>query len=251
MKLNYRDRIILGVLLALVLLLGGFFLLIKPANEDIKTNKATLSTLEQSKAEVDTKIAEIPGIKTDITESYNKGIGFTETFVDFNNFNNPRKLDQYMQSFAEENEVKIMTLSAESMTEGGLEYYYFAPSFVAEEMRSQADINGTDAEYIAQEKAESDALSDRTEEEVIQAKYTIQVTGEEKENIWNYMAALEEQDETILINSVALQNIVLKEIEEEETAEEEDEEEKLPTATFTITLYSVYVMDEPNLEMAN
>lgn len=248
MKLNYRDRIVIGVLLALVLLLGGFFLLIKPANEDIKSNKAELSTLESSQAEVDKQIAEIPGIKDDITESYNNGIKYTETFVDYNNFNNPRKLDQYMQSFATDSKVKIMSLVADTMTESTLSYYYFTPTFVAEEMLKQADINGSQAKLTAESKAESDSLADRTSENVIQAKYTITVTGEEKEDIWNYMKAIEEQEETILINSVTLQNIVLK---EDKNAEPEDEEEEkpLPTAVFEVTLYSVYEMDEPNLEM--
>ncbi len=250
MKLNYRDRIIIGVLLALVLLLGGFFLLVKPTNEDIKTNKATLSTLEQSKAEVDAKRAEIPGLKTDIKESYQRGIKLTETFVDYNNFNNPRKLDQYMQDFATENEVKIMSLQADEMSSESLSYYYFTPTFVADEMLKQADINGAQAAINAEEMAESNALADRTAENVIQANYTITVTAEEKENIWNYMKALEEQEETILIKSVALQNIVLKE-NENASEEEEGEKELVPGATFNITLYSVYQMDEPNVEMSN
>ena len=250
MKLNNRDRIIIGVLLALVLLLGGFFLLVKPTNEDIKTNKATLSTLEQSKAEVDAKRAEIPGLKTDIKESYQRGIKLTETFVDYNNFNNPRKFDQYMQDFATENEVKIMSLQADEMSSAALGYYYFTPSFVADEMLNQADINGAQAAINAKEMAESNALADRTAENVIQANYTITVTAEEKENIWNYMKALEEQEETILIKSVALQNIVLKE-NENASEDEEGEEELVPGATFNITLYSVYQMDEPNVEMSN
>ena len=46
MKLNYRDLVILGILLALAILIAGFFLLIKPKNEEIKTNKETLAQLE-------------------------------------------------------------------------------------------------------------------------------------------------------------------------------------------------------------
>ena len=153
-----------------------------------------------------------------------------------------------MQSFATDSKVKIMSLVADTMTESTLSYYYFTPTFVAEEMLKQADINGSQAKLTAESKAESDSLADRTAENVIQAKYTITVTGEEKEDIWNYMKAIEEQEETILINSVTLQNIVLK---EDKNAEPEDEEEEkpLPTAVFEVTLYSVYEMDEPNLEM--
>lgn len=251
MKLNYRDRIIIGVLLAVVILLIGFLTFIKSENQSIKDNKATLSTLESSKAEVESKLDEIPGIKDDITAAYNKGIEYTETFVDYNSFYNGRKFDQYMQSFAEECEVKIMSLSVGEMSEGSLAYYYFSPSFVADGMRSELDINGNYAATKAKESEESDALSERTAENVIQATYTITVTAEEQENIWKYLETLEKQEETMLINSVALQNIVLKEDKDAEPLTEEEKEKTLPGATFTITLYSVVRMDEPNLEMEN
>ena len=231
MKLNYRDKVILGVLLALVLLIAGFFLLIKPRNEDIKTGK----------------IAEIPGIKDDITKSYNEASALAGDFVDYNSIYNARKVDQYMQKFAEENEVKVSTLAAGDLETGTLEYYYFTPSFVGEDMLNQADINGVHQKSIAEEKAESASLSERTAEPSLQAQYTINVSGE-KENIWNYMKAIEEQKETIIINSVGLTDIEIK--EREDATPTDEEEEKVPTAQFTITLYSVYEMDEPNLEMA-
>ena len=71
MKLNYRDAVILGIVLALAVLLAGFFFAIKPKNDDIKSNKASLETLEQERAQVDAKIAEIEPLKTDITQLYN------------------------------------------------------------------------------------------------------------------------------------------------------------------------------------
>lgn len=247
MKLNYRDKVILGVLLALVLLIAGFFLLIKPTNEDIKTNKAALADLEKQRDEVDEKIAEIPGIKDDITKSYNEAAALTDDFVDYNSIFNSRKVDQYMQSFAVDNKVKVTTLTTADMKAAALGYYYFTPTIIGEDILAQADINGNYTAANNEDKAESDALSARTSESVLQAQYSITVTGE-KEDIWNYMKALEEQKETILINSVNLTNLEIK--EKEDNKPTDDEEEKIPTAQFVITLYSVYEMDAPNLEMA-
>ncbi len=247
MKITYRDRIIIGVLLAISLLLAGFFLLIKPQIDDMKSNKERLSAVQSSQAEVDKKIAEIDDIKDDINKSYDKGIGFTETFVDYNSFYTQTKLDQYMQNFAEESEVKILDLSAGEMTENTLDYYYFTPKIVGEDSLKKADINGAQQALLNQDKAESDSLSDRTAENVIQAEYKITVEAEEKENIWKYMELLEQQEETILINTVQLKNIEIKEREDAEA--DEEEEELLPTATFIVTLYSVFEMDQPYLEM--
>lgn len=247
MKITYRDRIIIGVLLAISLLLAGFFLLIKPQIDDMKANKEKLSNVQSSQAEVDKKIAEIDGIKEDINESYDRGIGFTKTFVDYNSFYTQTKLDQYMQNFAEEAEVKILDLSAGEMDESTLDYYYFTPKIVGEESMKNADINGAQQKLWSEDTAESDSLSERTAENVVQAEYKITVEAEEKENIWKYMEILEQQEETILIKTVQLKNIEIKERKDAEV--DEEEEELLPTATFIVTLYSVFEMDEPYLEM--
>lgn len=51
MKLNYRDKVILAVVLALIVLIGGFFGLIKPKSNEIKENKATLAARQAEKAD--------------------------------------------------------------------------------------------------------------------------------------------------------------------------------------------------------
>ena len=106
MKLNYRDKIILGVLLAVVILLLGFFLLIKPKKADIESDKATLTQVQQQKDEIDAKIAEIKPLQKQIKETYDDTTKLTGDFVAYNDINNPRKIDQYMQHFCEDCEVK-------------------------------------------------------------------------------------------------------------------------------------------------
>ncbi|MCM1132334.1 MAG: hypothetical protein NC340_02575 [Ruminococcus flavefaciens] len=245
MKLNYRDLVILGILLALAILIAGFFLLIKPKNEEIKSNKATLADLETQKAEVDGLVAEIEPLKENITDVYNDTTKLTENFVDYNSIFNARKLDQYMQHFAEECEVKIMNLSAMDLSTGTLSYYYFTPSFLAEDQLSQADLNGDYQDANNSARTESDTIAARTQESVLLGQYSISVTAEDKQNIWDYMTAIEEQDETIIINSVTLGNIEIKEVPGD--SKDDDEDVAQPTAQFVISLYSVYDLAQPNL----
>ncbi len=250
MKLNYRDLVILGILLALAILIAGFFLLIKPKNEEIKTNKETLAQLETEKAEVDSKLAEIEPLKQSITDVCNDTNKLSEVFVNPDDILNARKVDQYMQHFAEDCEVKVMNLNTNDLGTGTLNYYYFTPTFLAPDQLAQADLNGEKTAENAEIAAESVAISARTQEEVLVAQYSISVTAEDKENIWNYLKAIEEQDETIIINSVSLSNLEIKEKEETASAGEGDEEEKpLPTAQFVISIYSVYELAQPDLEM--
>lgn len=249
MKLNYRDRVIIGVLLALALLLAGFFLLIKPEIDDNKSLKETRATVQQEKDAVEAKIAEIPEIKQDITDSYNESLGYTENFVDYNSMYGGHKIDQYLQNFATEAEVKIISLSVENPEAEALDYYYFKNELPDEDMYAQSDVNGDLAEMQAKNNAESNSLENRNVEDIIQGSYEITVTTETKEELWKYMQVLEEQKETILIRNVRIIDLDLKEREDSE--ENEEEEEKKPSATFEITLFSVFEMQEPNVEKAN
>lgn len=251
MKLNYRDLVILGVLLGLAILIAGFFLLIKPKNEEIKTNKAELAQLETDKAEIDGKIAQIDSIKENITKVCNDTNTLSEVFVNSEDILNARKVDQYMQHFAEECDVKVMNLNTADLGTGALSYYYFTPTFVAEDQLAQADLNGERLAENAAAKLESLAISARTQENVLAAQYSISVTAEDKENIWNYMKAIEEQEETIIINSVALGNIEIKEKPKTSSSNNDEETQVLPTAQFVISIYSVYDLSQPNLEMQN
>lgn len=247
MKLNYRDKVILGILLAIVILLLGFFLLIKKTNQEIKDNKAILAEVQQQKDEIDAKIAEIKPLKENIKSTYDETTKLTADFVQYNDIYNARKVDQYMQHFAEENEVKIKTLSAGELATGGLSYYYLTPKFVAEDQLSQADLNGDRQAANDEKKAESVALAARTQETVLTANYNITVEGE-KEKIFDYLKAIEEQDKTIIIKTVTLTNVPIGEKAEQKLKKESEGTEKKASAVLSIALYSVYDLSEPNLE---
>lgn len=245
MKLNYRDKVVLGILLAIIILVAGFFALIKPKMKEIKANQVTLAEREKEKAEIEKKIAEIKPLQDDITTMYNQTNEIVKVFIDDEKIDDARKVDQYMQHFAEDNKVKVKVLNASGISVGPLNYYYFSKAFPGDAILAQADLNGERlAEHLKQQE-EAIALSARTSENVLQAQYSIQVEGE-KENVWNYLKALEEQKETMIINSVNLTNIEIKEKDRANMTEEEKAEKK-PAAQIVITLYSLYELSEPNL----
>jgi Tfp pilus assembly protein PilO len=248
MKLNYRDKVILGILLAIVILLLGFFLLIKKTNQEIKDNKAILAEVQQQKDEIDAKIAEIKPLKTKIKATYDETTKLTDDFVAYNDIYNARKADQYMQHFAEDSEVKIKTLSVSDLTVGQLSYYYLKHSVLAEDQLTQADLNGDRQAANEDLKAEANALAARTQESVLVSNYSVTVEGD-KEKIFDYLKAIEEQDKTIIINSVSLTNVPIGEKAEQKLRESaEGGEIPKATANLTISLYSVYDLSEPNLE---
>lgn len=204
MKLNYRDKVILGVLLAIVILIAGFVGLVKPKNEEIKTDEATLATKQQEQADLEARIAKIEPLKKNINDTYEETGKLTADFIPLDDIDNPRKLDQYMQHYAEECGVRIDNLEVSVPRETTLDYYYTKiEEMPASDLLNSADLNGDYAEAQNKILAESTALSQRNVETVIQTQYGIRVTGT-KEALWNYMKAVEELKKSMLINQVSI-----------------------------------------------
>lgn len=62
LKLSYRDKVIFIVVMVILVLVAGFFLLIKPKYEQVNAAKETLAAKQQEKTDIDTKIATLPDI---------------------------------------------------------------------------------------------------------------------------------------------------------------------------------------------
>lgn len=269
MKLNYRDKIILAIVLAIAILLAGFFVLIKPKTQDIKSHKATLSERQDKKAEIERDIAKIEPLKEKIHETYVETNKLAEIFVPLSDINHPLLLDEYMQKFADENNVEIKTLELASPKVGALKYYYLPYEDIGVDLRSAADVNGDLQKQVDEESAEATALSQRTVESLFLTQYGLSINGK-KEDIWNYLKAIEDYDKAVVINSVEISDYSFgKDAAEKEgtqvtstpsEGEEGEEGEETAAATtsteitdtsdakIVISLYSVYNMSEPNTE---
>ena len=242
MKLNYRDAVILGALLAVVILIAGFVGLVKPKNQDIKDDTALLETKESERAEVEDRIAQIEPLKKEITQIHDDTNAITANFVKPEEIMDAKLFDQYMQHFEEECDVKVKTLSAGELSTSTISFYYFTPSIVGEDLIAAADLNGEIQAEIDKEFEESNAVSQRNPQETFSAQYGISVTGK-KENIWKYMQTIEEQDKTIIINSLTLPQIFEKDSDGKEFDESQDID-----VTFVVTVYSLYDLADPDLE---
>ncbi len=282
MKLNYRDKVILGIILAVIILIVGFVLLIKPKNEDIKMDKATLATKQEEQADLEARIAKIEPLKDNINETYEETAKLTADFIPLGDVNTVTKLDKYMQYYAEESGVRIDNLEVTSPKEASLDYYYDDDtSVLASDMLSMADLNGEYSEAQNELLAESTALSQRNVETVVQTQYGVKVTGT-KEALWAYLQAVKDLEKTMIVNQVSItdysfgadsaeensQQTPAEETVTDENAEQPvdnnaDAETPVPAQApetitidnsntssiqIVISLYSVYDMPKPNTE---
>jgi Tfp pilus assembly protein PilO len=268
MKLNYRDKVILGIVLAIAILLGGYFALIKPKNEDIKTNKSTLEGLEKTEREYKQRIAQIDPLKEEIGTIVDDTNKITKHFVPIEDVNNPVKLDRYMQHFAVENNVRITNLAVGDIGDDSISYYFIdASKDIGSGLREFADINGDYQKVVDNSKAESVALAERESGSVLKTDYGITATGT-RDDLFKFMSAIEEQDKTIIIKSVDYQ---LKQVEDETDDDSEHEPEtnadgeelEIPTfsedekkiygdseieMSIVISIYSVYDLPQLNVD---
>ncbi len=245
MKLNYRDKVILGIVLAVAILLGGFFGLVRPKSKKIKDHEATLATKEEERDQVQSKLDQIEPLKKKINEIYDNTTDMTDDFVDLDNISDEHLVDMYMQHFAEESEVEIKVLNVEPVDDMDLEYYYFETDVVGQNLIDGADLNGDMQAGLDASMAEQTALEERNVESVVATSYAIQVVGN-REQIWAYMKALAEQDETILINSVEIGDYRFGSDPDNDVVAKEGED--ISNVEFVVTLYSVFDMAKPNTD---
>jgi preprotein translocase subunit YajC len=264
MKLNYRDKIIAAILIAITILLVGFFALIKPKYKDIKAHQKNLKEVQKTEADIRAQIAEIPDLKSAILKIHEDTSVITAKFVPINDVQNPVVIDKYMQKFAEETKVKLLKVELKEAKLTPIEYYYNSVNDNFADMRKSADIDGSLGKAYAEQTAESTAVSQRAKESVMQTQYGINIHGTKK-NVWAYLAALEKFDKTLTVNSVTITdysfgknaaeaaNISIPDSKDadEETVVEGGENGKISNASdvrIVVTLYSVYEMAKPNVD---
>lgn len=206
MKLNYRDKVILGILLAVVIAIAGFVGLIKPKNEEIKEDEALLIEKQEEQADLEARIARIEPLKNNIDDTYEETSKLIEDFIPLSEIDTAMEVDQYMQHYAEECGVRIDNLEISANKESTIDYYYLeSDGMPSQNMRDLADLNGDYAEQDAKDNAESNSLSQRNVETIIQSQYGVKVTGT-REALWNYLKAIEDLKKTVIVNQVRIED---------------------------------------------
>ena len=256
MKLNYRDKVILGIVLAVAIVIAGYFALIKPKNEQIKNDSETLDSLEETEKDYKQRIAQIDPLKTTINEIVSDTNKITSNFVEKEKINNPVLLDRYMQKFAVDNEVRLTSLAVGDMTESPINYYYMEGSDIGSGLRALADINGDYQKEVDKKNAEPNQLSARPVTNALTSQYGIEFKCT-KENLWKFMDKIADYDKTVIINSVSYTRAKKdedgnqpaegqnnKDDSENQRIEPEDEIE----GKMIISLYSVYDLPQVKVD---
>ena len=239
MKLNYRDRMILLGVIAVAIILIGIFALIRPKINDIKSDNAKLDEVKAQWSEIESKINEIEPLQKSIKDTYSDSIKICGNFVEKEKVDSTTKLDKMMQAYIDECNLEIQTLDLAEQSISQLNYYYYTPPVLTSTMFDAADVNGNFAAERALERAESTALSERTAESVIVARYGFTAKGN-KEDIWSFMEKIDSLKTAVLIESVNIDDYTF--------GEDDPASDGRAVVTMIVDVYSVFEMDEPVVE---
>ena len=200
MKLNYREKVFLAIFLSVIILVAGFFALIKPKGKEIDANKKRLETLQVQEKEIKAKINQIDILKDTITEKRDETNKIVKNFVDIELIDTPVKLDRYMEDIANKCQLRVTELAFGNTSQSPIEYYYNKNDDIASALRQSADLSGALQEKYDENNAESIQLSQRNVESILQTQYSIKCYGSLK-NIYKYMEEIAKFNDAIIIDS--------------------------------------------------
>jgi|GEM_PF-5365402 len=201
MKMNYRDRIIAMVFLSVVILVAGFFLLVKPQIDEIPVNKEERTRVSDEWDGIKRKIDAIPGLKDTINKSYDEAIALTKIFVPENSYPDSYMLDKEFQAIADRTNADIAGLEVSAPKTSVLSYYFNPASILTIPMTDVADINGDKALERAKDLTETAVMTARKAETVFTQQYGVKIFGN-REEIWDYISEIKKLNKAIIIKSV-------------------------------------------------
>lgn len=237
MKMSYRDRMILLIVIVIALILVGIFLIVKPTTTKISENKATLSTVEAEQDRINGIIEQIPKLEEAIKSEYNESKTFAENFTDSRA---TYEADQFIQEYFNNNSVKIVNLTANESVAEPIEFYSYAPNVVTYPLLEAADLNGDIAIETAEKLKTSTVLTGLEAQEVEMYSLEIQFNGK-KDNIFKLIDDLKSVDKNIIITDLSIDDYTFGENATEAS------EKGFSNGTMIVKFYVLETISEPNL----
>lgn len=253
-EMSYRDKMILLIISAIIILAVGFFALVKPKYTALKADKVLY---EDTKAEWDgleQKINAIPDLKDAVTKDYKDAKVVADIFVNeafqpvndtFENAKANYVLDQYIQPILDATELKVNNVDFSGITSGVIAYYYNTPDVLTYSLLENADINGEYAEQVTELLAASTYFSEQTTADVMTNSISLSTQGT-KEQLMAFLKAIEEEENAVNITSVEIEDYSFGEGQTQTV----EEQQTNPDGTVSTVSREVPVASDGNGESA-
>ncbi|MEE5993751.1 MAG: hypothetical protein V3G42_10985 [Oscillospiraceae bacterium] len=268
--MSYRDKMMLLIISIIVVLVAGFFALIKPKYQALVADKAVYESTKADADDVQRKLDEIKPLQDSIKEAYQKAKATAQVFVNtaFEDENNSFTVDdarfhveQYIQPTIDESNLKVNDFAVSAPVAQTVEYYYYSPNVVTYSLLEAADVNGNYSTKLADAIQAESLLNEKQMAEVMVTNVEISATGK-REDILTFVDKIKEDTNAITITELEIDDYTFSGGLESTTREEVNPETgevtvitEGPTSTdgdseveIAVSFYNAKEIDEPVLD---
>jgi len=257
-NMSYRDKMVILVISIIIILVAGFFALIKPAYDKLTVDQATYESTKTEWDGIQQKLEAIPGLKDEITKAYEdakkdaavlENTAFGDVNKDYDNRKVNYGLDQYIETAVDENNLTVAQMAIGEAGESNIEYTFYKPNVMTYALLESGDINGNYAEEINKLRETGTIIEEKTIASIMSNNIEIAVVGT-KDDLLNFLDTMESDNNSINVNKVEINDYSFGEAEKAQsgarTASANSNAGK-SAMTINMMFYNAKTMDAPDL----
>lgn len=264
-NMSYRDKMIILVISIIIILVAGFFALIKPAYDNLTAHQATYESTKTEWDGIEQKINAIPALKDGITNAVTEAkkdaaVLENTAFGDLNKDYDNRKvnfgLDQYIEEAIDENNLAVYEMAIGDAGECDIEYSYYEPNVVTYALLESGDVNGNYAEEVSDLLNTGTVIEEKEIASVAANNIEMNVIGT-KESLMNFLEKMKSDKNAINVQKIEIADYTFRLGEEEEETtpvrrpaaegEEEEADTGLSAMQINMMFYNAKPIDNPDL----
>ncbi|MDE6004122.1 MAG: hypothetical protein K2G88_01895 [Oscillospiraceae bacterium] len=268
-EMSYRDKMILVIITAIIILAAGFFGLIRPKYNALVSDRDTCEATRIEWEGIEEKLNQIPVLQKAIKEEADSAEKVAELFVNeafepvndtFDNLKANYILDQYIQPVIDESELEVSSFTINGIEVKNLDYYCYEPDVLTYSLLESADITGNYAQQVSDLLKQSNYLKEKETAEVMANTIDLNVKGT-RDNLMLFLDKIIEDENAVRVTSVFITDYKFgagqTRIENVETTDEEgnvtvtprevtDDGDGKSDMTLKLTFYNAKPIDKPN-----
>lgn len=229
LKLSYRDKVIFIVVMVILVLVAGFFLLIKPKFADVESAKSTLELKQQEKADIDAKIDTLPGIIDSLKAAAKEIEEEQKIFMDEGH---PYVNETYIREALGDLNIDITSMTTGYTTASGISRYTLEKAHIlAYENKINADLYNELPQEVY-DKYNGVGTPDYPGAVVGVTNMTLNFNSSiaSLDPVYSVMDRIAEDEKAIILNTVS-------------TSQDETGEGNTRATTIDLTLYSIFPLN--------
>jgi hypothetical protein len=210
--MSYRDKMIILIISIIIILVAGFFALIRPTYDTLVTDTSTYESTKTEWDGIKQKLDAIPTLKETITTAYNDANKDASIFVNdaFGDYKDSLQtehvsylVDKYIQPAVDTSQLVVAEMAIGTAGSTNMEYYYYTPNVLTYALIEAADINGNYAQKASDALATSTLIEERQAAELLATNIDLSVAGQ-RENLMAFLDAIKADKNAILVDKVSI-----------------------------------------------